>query len=101
MRHLAWPARDYRGVATPKRRRVRWSPVEGLHVEVDGATAGETDGERFVVGVAEGDDAALALTLEDLERGGDHRAFDAAAGHRARDLAVVAHRHGGARIARG
>src|SRR4051812_10637918 len=76
------------------------SPVEGFHEEVDRAATGEADGEGLVVGVAERDDTPLTLTREHLERGGDHRALDAAAGDRAGDLAVVAHRHGRAGITR-
>src|SRR5215213_8004406 len=89
---LAWLVCRSGTPATPKRE--GWSsPVERFHEEVDGATAGEADGERFVVGVAERDDAAVALAGEDLERGGDHRAFDTSAGDGAGHLAVVAHRH--------
>src|SRR4051794_19783343 len=97
MSHLAWRTRACRGCATPNRGSGS-SPVEGLHVEVDGAAAGEPDGERLVVGEAEGDDTPLALARQHLERGDDHRTLHASAGDRARDLAVVAHGHGGAGI---
>ena len=44
------------------------SPVDRLHEQVDRAAAREPDGERFVVGVPERDDAPLALAGEHLER---------------------------------
>src|SRR4051794_30228187 len=74
-------------------------PVEGLDEEVDGAAAGEPDGERLVVGVAELHEARRAFTLEDGERLAHHRPFDAAAAHRSGDFAVVAHRHRRAGVA--
>ena len=51
------------------------------------------DGEGLVVAVAEGDQAPVA-GLEDVEGLAHHRPLDAAAGHRAGDLAVVGHGHG-------
>src|SRR4051812_10135929 len=64
------------------------SPVEGLHEDVDGAAAGEADGEGFVVGVPEGAHLGLAR-LEDLKRLGEHGTFNATAGHRPGHLTVL------------
>src|SRR5882724_9403362 len=96
---LAWLVRRSDARTTPKQRAKECSPVEGLQVEVDGATTGESDGERLVVGVAEGDHTAVALAGQHLDCGGDHRTFDATTRHGARNLAVVAHRHGRTGIA--
>ena len=57
------------------------------------------DREGVVVAVAEGHDPPVAGG-EHLQGLGHHRALDAAAGDRPDDLAVLAHRHGGARLAR-
>src|SRR6476646_8398846 len=97
---LAWLVRRHHARATPKREGGGDSPVEGFDEEVDRAATGEPDGEGLDVGVAESDDAPLTFTREHLERSGDHRAFDTPAGDRACDLAVIAHRHGGAGITR-
>src|SRR5688572_23126736 len=73
-------------------------PVERLDEHVNGPAAGEPDGERLVVGVAEGDDAALVRTREHGQRLLDDCTLDAAARDRPGDLAGVAHGHRGARV---
>ncbi len=59
----------------------------------------EAHSKRFVVGVAERDDSRSALTVENRQGFMENGAFDAPTGHRAGDLTVAAHGHGGAGVA--
>ena len=74
--------------------------VGGLDEEVNGAAAGETDGEGLVVGIAERDDAGRGFTGENRERFGHDGTFDASTADRTNDLTRCADGHGCAGFAR-
>ena len=104
-RRRRWPAPTGSSGADarrPGRRRRRSVPVERLEEQVDGAAAGEADGERLVVAVAERvAGRARAGRQRPASASVDHRALDAAARHRADDLAVARSRPSPPRVRRG
>ena len=67
-------------------------PVEGLDEDVDGAPAGEADGEGVLVGDPVGEERGRP-GLEHAERLGEHGALHAATGDGTGHLAVLAHGH--------